>query len=133
MLQVQDTQWSDNQDDWVDFDPEKPFLTREWGDWEGSSKALRKDGEDALNTQVYTRERYLNGDGYSDWGGLDASERIGGYFLWSWNDYARGSNAVTLGSGTVDIDRYEKNGYYWLQSMRPSDNPVYGPMVYIFY
>ena len=128
---VQDTQWSDNQDDWVDFDPEKPFLTREWGDWEGSSKALRKDGEDALNTQVYTRERYLNGDGYSDWDGLDASERIGGYFLWSWNDYARGSNAVTLGSGTVDIDRYEKNGYYWLQSMRPSDNPVYGPMVYI--
>ena len=128
---VQDTQWSDNQDDWVDFDPERPFLTREWGDWEGSSKALRKDGEDALNTQVYTRERYLNGDGYSDWGGLDASERIGGYFLWSWNDYARGSNAVTLGSGTVDIDRYEKNGYYWLQSMQPSDNPVYGPMVYI--
>ncbi len=128
---VQDTQWSDNQDDWVDFDPEMPFFTREWGDWEGSSKALRKDGESAMNTQVYTRERYLNGDGYSDWGGLDASERIGGYFLWSWDDYARGSNSVTLGSGTVDIDRYEKNGYYWFQSMLPADNEVYGPMVYI--
>lgn len=128
---VQDTQWSSNQEDWVDFDPEKPFLTREWGDWEGSSKALRKDGESALNTQIYTRERYLNGDGYSDWGGLDRSERIGGHFLWSWNDYARGSNAVTLGSGTVDIDRYEKNGYYWFQSMLPSDNPIYGAMVYI--
>ncbi|WP_162607587.1 discoidin domain-containing protein [Lachnoclostridium sp. An181] len=128
---VQDTQWSDNQDDWVDFDPEKPFFTREWGDWEWSSKALRKDGENQLNTQIYTRERYLNGNGYSDWGGLEASDRIGGHFLWSWNDYARGSNAVTLGSGTVDIDRYEKNGYYWFQSMMPKDNPMYGAMVYI--
>ncbi|MDZ5000699.1 DUF4982 domain-containing protein, partial [Clostridium perfringens] len=36
-----------------------------------------------------------------------------------------------MGSGTVDIDRYEKNGFYWLQSMQPYDNPVYGPMIYI--
>ena len=128
---VQDTQWSDNPADWKDFDPNKPFFTREWGDFEGSSKALRKDGEAALNTQIYTRQRYLNGNGYSDWGGLDASERIGGYFLWSWNDYTRGSTTQSLGSGTVDMDRYEKNCYYWFQSMQPADNPVYGPMVYI--
>lgn len=128
---VQDTQWSDNPAEWVDYDPNKPFFTREWGDYEGSSKALRKNGEEALNTQVRTRQKYLNGNGYSDWGGLDASDRIGGYFLWSWNDYTRGSTTETLGSGTVDIDRYEKNCYYWLQSMQPADNPVYGPMVYI--
>ena len=128
---VQDTQWSDNPADWKDFDPKKPFFTREWGDFEGSSKALRKDGEAALNTQIYTRQRYLNGNGYSDWGGLDASDRIGGYFLWSWNDYSRGSTTQSLGSGTVDMDRYEKNCYYWVQSMQPADNPVYGPMVYI--
>ncbi|MBS6521272.1 MAG: NPCBM/NEW2 domain-containing protein [Clostridiales bacterium] len=84
-----------------------------------------------MNTQIRTRQKYLNGNGYSDWGGLDASDRIGGYFLWSWNDYTRGSTTATLGSGTVDIDRYEKNCYYWLQSMQPADNEVYGPMVYI--
>ena len=128
---VQDTQWSNNPADWVDYDPNKPFFTREWGDYEGSSKAMRKDGEAAMNTQIMTRQRYLNGNGYSDWGGLDASERIGGHFLWSWNDYTRGSNTVTLGSGTVDIDRYEKYCYYWLQSMQPADNPVYGPMIFI--
>ncbi|MDZ5034286.1 glycoside hydrolase family 2 TIM barrel-domain containing protein, partial [Clostridium perfringens] len=128
---VQDTQWSDDPADWVDYDPNKPFFTREWGDFEGASKALRKDGEAAMNTQVLTRQRYLNGNGYSDWGGLDASDRIGGYFLWSWNDYTRGSTTETLGSGTVDIDRYEKNGFYWLQSIHPYDNPVNGSMIYI--
>ena len=126
---VQDTQWKDDPSEWVDYDSNKPFLTREWGDFEGDSKAIRKDGEKALNTQTSTRQRYLNGKGYSDWGGLDASDRIGGYFLWSWNDYTRGSTTFTLGSGTVDIDRYEKNGYYWFQSMQPADNKVYGPMV----
>lgn len=128
---VQDTRWSDDPAKWVDHDPKKPFLTREWGDFQRPSKALRKDGEAAMNTQVMTRQRYLNGNGYSDWGGLDASARIGGYFLWSWNDYTRGSTTFTLGSGTVDIDRHEKNGYYWLQSMQPPDNPEYGPMVHI--
>lgn len=128
---VQDTQWSQDQEDWVDFDPDKPFFTREWGDFEDSSKALRREGTQKQNEQVRTRERYLNGDGYSDWGGLDASDRIGGYFLWSFNDYTRGSNSKTLGSGTVDIDRYEKNCYYWLQSMQSAKDPVYGPMVYI--
>lgn len=128
---VQDTQWSDNQDEWEDYDPEKPFFTREWGDFEEESKALRKDGEAVNNLQIYTRQRYLNGNGYSDWGGLDASDRIGGYFLWSWNDYARGSIDFSLGSGTVDIDRYEKDCYYWFQSMLGTDNKEYGPMVYI--
>ena len=114
-----------------DQDPNMPFFTREWGDWEGSSKALRKQGEGQMNTQIYTRQRYLNGAGYPDWGGLDASDRIGGYFVWSWNDHTRGSNTVSAGSGSVDIDRYEKNCFYWFQSMQPKDNPVYGPMVYI--
>lgn len=128
---VQDTRWKDDPAEWVDYDPQKPFLTREWGDFEGNSKATRKDGEAAMNTQVMTRQRYLNGDGYSDWGGLEASARTGGCFLWSWNDYTRGSTTFTLGSGTVDIDRYEKNGYHWFRSMRPADNPLYGPMVHI--
>lgn len=33
---VQDTQWSDNPADWVDHNPNKPFFTREWGDYEGN-------------------------------------------------------------------------------------------------
>ena len=128
---VVDTNWSTDPTKWTDFDPNKPFFTREWGDWEESSRALRKEGEPAMNTQVLTRQRYLNGDGYSDWGGLDANSRIGGYALWSWNDYIRGSNTKTAGSGTVDIDRYEKYGYYWLQSMQSARDPLYGPMVFI--
>jgi len=128
---VVDTGWKQDPSKWTDFNPNKPFFTREWGDFEGSSKALRKEGEAVMNTQVLTRQRYLNGDGYSDWGGLDANKRIGGYFLWSWNDYSRGSTTQTAGSGTVDIDRYEKNAYYWSQSMQSARNPVYGPMVFI--
>ncbi|MGN0276039.1 MAG: discoidin domain-containing protein [Hominisplanchenecus sp.] len=128
---VQDTQWSSDTSKWVDYNPEKPFFTREWGDFEDSSKALRKEGTDRLNRQILTRQNYLNGNGYSDWGGLDASERIGGYFLWSFNDYSRGSNSKTLGSGVVDIDRYEKNCFYWLKSMQSARNSVYGPMIYI--
>lgn len=128
---VQDTQWSQNPADWKDFDPQKPFFTREWGDFEGSSKALRRQGTAAMNTQILTRQKYLNGDGYSDWGGLDASARIGGYFLWSFNDYSRGSNSQTLGSGVVDIDRYEKNCFYWLKSMQSAKDPVYGPTIFI--
>lgn len=130
-FKVQDTQWKDDPSQWVDYDPNMPFLTREWGDWEADSKATRKQGEAQMRLQTRTREEYVNGDGYSDWGGLDASERIGGHFLWSWNDYTRGLNGQTLGSGTVDIDRYEKYCYYWFQSMQPADNPIYGPMVFI--
>ncbi|MCJ8010309.1 discoidin domain-containing protein [Paenibacillus sp. KQZ6P-2] len=128
---VVDTNWEADPSKWTDFDPNKPFFTREWGDFEESSKALRKEGEGAMNTQILTRQRYLNGDGYSDWGGLDENDRIGGYFLWSWNDYARGSTTKTLGSGTVDIDRYEKYDYYWFQSMQSARNSIYGPMVFI--
>lgn len=128
---VQDTQWSNNPNEWIDYDPTKPFFTREWGDYEGSSKALRRQGEKTANTQIITRQKYLNGNGYSDWGGLDASDRIGGHFLWSWNDYPRGSNSTTLGSGTVDLDRYEKYCYYWLQSMQPARHPSYGPVLFI--
>lgn len=128
---VVDTGWNADPSKWTDFDPNKPFFTREWGDFEEPSKALRKQGEAAMNTQIATRQRYLNGDGYSDWGGLDANDRIGGYFLWSWNDYARGSTTRTLGSGTVDIDRYEKYNYYWFQSMQSAKEPVYGPMIFI--
>lgn len=128
---VQDTQWESDSSKWIDYDPNKPFFTREWGDFEEPSKALRKEGTARQNEQILTRQNYLNGNGYSDWGGLDASDRIGGYFLWSFNDYSRGSNSKTLGSGVVDIDRYEKNCFYWLKSMQPADHPSYGPMVYI--
>lgn len=128
---VVDTNWKSDPSKWTDFNPNKPFFTREWGDFEESSKALRKQGEDAMITQILTRQRYLNGEGYSDWGGLDACDRIGGYFLWSWNDYARGSTTETLGSGSVDIDRYEKYDYYWLQSMQLAGNSVYGGVVFI--
>ncbi|CAH1193086.1 Beta-galactosidase [Paenibacillus allorhizoplanae] len=128
---VVDTNWSSDSSRWTDFDSNKPFFTREWGDFEESSKSLRKEGEAAQIAQNLTRQKYLNGNGYSDWGGLDANDRIGGYFLWSWNDYIRGSTTKTLGSGTVDIDRYEKYGYYWLQSMQSARDPLYGPMVFI--
>lgn len=115
----------------TDYNPEKPFLTREWGDWGGMGQASRKNGEDALLNNVVVREKQLEGEGYPDWGGLDANARIGGYFLWSWNDYARGSQAASLVNGTVDIDRYEKYGFYWLKSMQSARNPAYGPMVFI--
>lgn len=128
---VVDTRWQKDSSKWTDFDPNKSFFTREWGDYEESSKALRRQGEAVMNTQILTRQRYLNGDGYSDWGGLDANNRIGGYFLWSWNDYTRGSNQQTGGSGTVDIDRYEKYVYYWSQSMQSARDAIYGPMVFI--
>ena len=115
----------------TDYNPDKPFLTREWGDWGGMGQASRKNGEAALLNNVVVREKQLEGAGYPDWGGLDANERIGGYFLWSWNDYARGSVASTLANGTVDIDRYEKYNFYWLKSMQSARNPAYGPMVFI--
>ena len=114
-----------------DQNPNLPFVTREWGDIGGRESAQRKQGEERMLYQVIERQKYLNGDGYDDWGGLDYSPRISGHFLWSWNDYARGSNLTTLGSGTVDIDRYEKYCYYWLKSMQPASRDAYGPMVYV--
>lgn len=117
--------------EWLDHDPKKPFVTREWGDWEGGSRCLRSDGETAMIRQVVYRQVYLNGDGYDDWGGLDSCDRIAGYFLWSWMDYTRGSRDTTLGSGAVDINRYPKFCSYWLRSMTDARNSAYGPMVFI--
>ncbi|MEU2134455.1 discoidin domain-containing protein [Streptomyces sp. NPDC018352] len=110
--------------------PTKPFLTREWGDWEDPSRSDRDDGESAMVSQVVSRQNYLNGDGYWDWGGLDANSRIGGYFLWVFEDY--GTNDVYQKSGAVDIDRYPKYCYHWLKSMQSATNPNHGgPMVFI--
>ncbi len=112
-----------------DFNPDKPFLTREWGDW--GHQSLRKQGETAMLDQVHARQEQLNGRGYPDWGGLDANKRIAGYCLWSWNDYARGSAPMTLGSGAVDIDRYNKLSAYWLETMQPARDSMYGPKLFI--
>ncbi|MGW1510749.1 discoidin domain-containing protein [Streptomyces sp. NPDC002394] len=110
--------------------PSVPFLTREWGDWENPSRCDRDEGEAALVGQVVTRQRYLEGDGYWDWGGLDANPRIGGYFLWVFEDY--GTNDPYQKSGAVDIDRYPKYCYHWLASMQPAGNPNHGgPMVFV--
>ncbi|MFF2505770.1 discoidin domain-containing protein [Streptomyces sp. NPDC058067] len=110
--------------------PNVPFLTREWGDWEDPSRTDRAAGDSAMVDQVITRQRYLNGDGYWDWGGLDANGRIGGYFLWVFEDY--GTNDTYQKSGAVDIDRYPKYCYHWLKSMQPATNPNHGgPMVFV--
>lgn len=116
---------------WLDHNPQMPFVTREWGDWEGGSKCLRSEGEAAMLRQVIYRQVYLNGDGYDDWGGLESCDRIAGIFLWSWMDYSSGSRVMSLGSGTVDINRYPKFGHYWLRAMTDARNPVYGPMIFI--
>ncbi|OIJ90446.1 discoidin domain-containing protein [Streptomyces colonosanans] len=116
--------------DGSDPDLAKPFFTREWGDWESPCQVGRENGESALVRQVVTRQRYLNGPGYWDWGGLDANPRIGGYFLWVFEDY--GTNSPYQKSGVVDIDRYPKYCYYWLKGMQPPTNPNHGgPMVFI--
>ncbi|WP_406447750.1 discoidin domain-containing protein [Streptomyces sp. NBC_00876] len=116
--------------DGSDPDLAKPFLTREWGDWGGACQTGRERGEGALVRQVETRQGYLNGPGYWDWGGLDANPRIGGYFLWVFEDY--GTNSPYQKSGAVDIDRYPKYCYYWLKGMQSPKNPNHGgPMVFI--
>ncbi|MFB6857423.1 hypothetical protein ACFCWV_33750 [Streptomyces sp. NPDC056341] len=46
---------------------------------------------------------------------LNFNHRIGGYFLWVFEDY--GTNDVYPKSGAVDIDRYPKYCYRWLKSM----------------
>ena len=66
---------------------------------------------------------------------LDANPHMGGHFVWSYNDYARGSQDETMYSGVVDINRYPKFSYFMLQSMRDqsvSQPGLYeGPMVFI--
>ncbi|MCX5345577.1 glycoside hydrolase family 2 protein [Streptomyces atratus] len=116
--------------DGSDPDRNKPFFTREWGDWEGPCQAGREGGEEGLVGQVERRQKYLNGPGYWDWGGLDANPRIGGYFLWVFEDY--GTNSPYQKSGAVDIDRYPKYCYHWLKGMQSPKNPNHGgPMVFI--
>ncbi|RYX80208.1 DUF4982 domain-containing protein [bacterium] len=124
--------------------PNKPSLTREWGDtWyadaskENGLRASRMYTEKGLINQSIMRQNALNGSadekdgGYWDHARLDANPRIGGYFLWSYNDYTRGSDPITAFSGVVDEDRYPKFGYYQMQSMQDARNRTYGPMVFI--
>lgn len=114
--------------DGEDYDPNKTAFTREWGDRGGHHQFRRKDGERLMRLQVETHERYLNDGGYPDWSGLDSCERMAGYFMWSWNDYARGYNVNMLPSGCVEIDRSEKYLAYYLQSMLPGEKK---PMIFI--
>ncbi len=131
-------------EDGTDPNPEMPSLTREWGDtWiadpkkENGLRSSRTYTAKGLLAQCIFRQNALNGTpleeegGYWDHAKLDANKRISGYFLWSYNDYTRGSDSITAFSGVVDIDRYEKFGYYQLQAMQDARNPVYGPMVFI--
>ncbi|HEY9259932.1 glycoside hydrolase family 2 TIM barrel-domain containing protein [Chitinophaga sp.] len=131
-------------EDGTDPMPSRPFLTREWGDsWmadaekENSLRASRMYTEKGLINQCVLRQNALNGEtsealgGYWDHGGLDANPRIGGYFVWSYNDYTRGADPITAFSGVTDLDRYEKFSYYQLKAMQDARNPGYGPMVYI--
>lgn len=129
--------------DGTDPMPNSPSFTREWGDaWfsdaskENSLRASRIYSEKGMINQAKLRQNALNGEtseakgGYWDHAGLDANPRMGGYFLWSFNDYTRGSDSITAFSGVVDVDRYPKFGYYQMQSMeRPNkSNPA---MVFI--
>ena len=131
-------------EDGTDPMPEMPSLTREWGDtWladvakENSLRASRMYTEKGMIAQCILRQNALNGSmlesegAYWDHAKLDANPRLGGYFLWSYNDYTRGSDPITAFSGVVDIDRYPKFAYYQLQAMQSARNPVYGPMVFI--
>ncbi len=131
-------------EDGTDPMPRMPSLTREWGDtWmadpamENGLRASRIYTEKGLLAQCVLRQNALNGTmleeqgGYWDHAKLDANKRIGGYFLWSYNDYTRGTDTITAFSGVVDLDRYEKFGYFQLKAMQDARNPVYGPMVYV--
>lgn len=130
--------------DGTDPYPNKPSLTREWGDtWyadaskENGLRSSRMYTAKGMINQSIMRQNALNGSpdekdgGYWDHAGLDSNPRIGGYFLWSYNDYSRGSDPITAFSGVVDKDRYPKFGYYQMKSMQDASNSVYGPMVFI--
>lgn len=119
-----------------DFIAIKPVFTREWGDGAGTKPRVSlKENEEEQLRQCYSRIEQLNGNGYFDWCMLDANPHMGGHFLWSYNDYARGSEDETMFSGAVDMNRYPKFCYYMLQSMRDksvSQPGLYdGPMVFI--
>ena len=114
----------------------KPLFCREWGDGVGEKPrvSLMENEEEQLK-QCRGRFLQLNGHGYFDWCMLDANPRMGGHFLWSYNDYARGAEQETMFCGIVDINRYPKFSYYMMQSMRDkeiSQPGLYdGPMVSI--
>ena len=63
----------------------------------------------------------LCGEGYFDWSMLNANPHLGGHFMWSFNDYARGAEEQTMYSGAVDMNRLPKFSYYLMQSMRPAN------------
>lgn len=114
----------------------KPLFTREWGDGVGEKPRVRLD-ENEVEQMRQCRGRYqqLMGKGYFDWCMLDANPRMGGHFLWSYNDYNRGAEEQTMFCGVVDVNRYPKFSYYMMQSMRSKDvsqpGLYNGPMVYI--
>ncbi len=114
----------------------KPLFCREWGDGVGEKPRVSPmENEEEQLKQCRGRFLQLNGHGYFDWCMLDANPRMGGHFLWSYNDYARGAEQETMFCGIVDINRYPKFSYYMMQSMRDkeiSQPGLYdGPMVFI--
>ena len=114
----------------------KPLFCREWGDGVGEKPRVSlMENEEKQLKQCRGRFLQLNGHGYFDWCMLDAHPRMGGHFLWSYNDYARGAEQETMFCGIVDINRYPKFSYYMMQSMRDkeiSQPGLYdGPMVFI--
>lgn len=114
----------------------KPLLTREWGDGVGEKPRVRlSENEQEQMRQCRGRFDQLRGNGYFDWCMLDANPRMGGHFLWSYNDYNRGAEEETMFCGVVDVNRYPKSSYYMMQSMRPagvSQEGLYeGPMVHV--
>lgn len=121
---------------WEDQVAVKPLFTREWGDGVGEKPRVSlTENEEELMRQSRSRLFQMNGNGYFDWCYLDANPRMGGHFVWSYNDYARGCCDETLYCGIVDINRYPKFSYYMYQSMRDKDisqpGLYHGPMVYI--
>jgi beta-galactosidase len=119
-----------------DFISIKPLLTREWGDGVGEKPRVSlTENEEEQMRQSRSRFTQLNGQGYFDWCMLDANPNMGGHYVWSYNDYARGMGETTLYCGVVDINRHPKFSYFMLQSMRDasiSQKGLYdGPMVHI--
>lgn len=114
----------------------KPLFCREWGDGVGEKPRVSlMENEEEQMKQCRGRYAQLCGNGYFDWCMLDANPRMGGHFLWSHNDYARGAEDETMFCGIVDINRTPKFSYYMMQSMRDksiSQPGLYeGPMIFI--
>lgn len=114
----------------------KPLFTREWGDGVGEKPRVRlSENEEEQMRQCRGRYQQLIGKGYFDWCMLDANPRMGGHFLWSYNDYNRGAEEETMFCGVADVNRYPKSSYYMMQSMRSKDisqpGLYEGPMIHI--